>query len=1342
MSGSGGSEVRTPIFSGENYEFWRIKMVTIFKSLGLWSLVEKGIPVSDSKMKKKAEESSEEEVDAEMIVVLMKDAKALGIIQNAVSDQIFPRIANADSSQMAWSLLYSEYHGGDQVRSVKLQNLRREFEYMRMRENEPLTAYLTRLNELINQMKTFGEVLPNERLVQKVLISLSKIYDPICLVIENTKSLETIELQEVIAILKSQEQRFDMHNVDTAEKAFGSFSVNTQGQNKNNAQSGSAKSQKSWKPNNKPWESRQKPQQAGTGQISNGSHSVQQDGVKPQCKVCSKFHYGECRYKGQSKCYKCDRFGHWARDCTANKGGQKANNASQVEVKGNLFFANCAISEKSETGEWYVDSGCSNHMTGKKELLIDINSKVTGKVQMPTGELVSIAGMGTLVLDTNSGSKYIREVMYLPGLRENLLSVGQMDDHGYHLVFGSNMCSIYDSSSLENLVMKVEMRKNRCYPLSLPSNDCVALRAGVVSSTWVWHKRMGHLHLKGLNQLKEKGMVHGLPHLETVDGVCDGCQLGKQHREWFPKDQAWRASTPLELIHMDLCGPMQNESLGGNKYFMLLIDDFTRMIWVYFLRYKSDALNCFRKFKSMVELQSGYKVKCIRSDRGGEFTSSEFNKLCEEVGIQRQFSMAYTPQQNGVVERKNRTVVEMAKAMLHEKELPYYLWAEAVHTAVYILNRCPTKALRDKTPFEAYSTRKPGVAHLKVFGSVCFVHKPEENRQKLDAKSTREVFVGYATCEKGYRVFDPITRKLLLSRDVVFDEGTSWNWKEVSDNSVVMMNFEEQPRNSQVDSFETPIGPQNSVFTAGNSAASYGESSKEGSRLEDTQTFDHTPLKWRKLDDILAQCNLCTMEPEKFEEAVKEESWLKAMKDELNMIEKNKTWELVDRPMEKPVIGVKWVFKTKLNLDGSVQKNKARLVAKGYSQKPGVDYNETFAPVARLDTIRTLIALAAEKGWQLYQLDVKSAFLNGILEEEVYVDQPEGFVVKGSESKVYKLHKALYGLKQAPRAWYSEIDGYFAECGFTKSQSEATLYVKARGSENILIVSIYVDDIVYTGNDLEMLEDFKKDMKEKYEMTDLGLLHHFLGMGVIQTPTSIFIHQKKYATTLLSRFGLNECKPVSIPLVTSEKLSKDDGSGLASEEHYRRIVGSLLYLTATRPDIMFAASLLARFMHCPTSKHLGTAKRVLRYVKGTLDYGLEYVKGKGAFLIGYCDSDWSGSVDDSKSTSGYAFLFGSGVFAWASVKQNCVALSTAEAEYITIAITRNPVFHQKTKHIDRRYHFIKDALQEGTVDLIYCPTNEQLADIFTKALAKDRFCYLREKLGVKSAHNLKGSVEI
>lgn len=274
-----------------------------------------------------------------------------------------------------------------------------------------------------------------------------------------------------------------------------------------------------------------------------------------------------------------------------------------------------------------------------------------------------------------------------------------------------------------------------------------------------------------------------------------------------------------------------------------------------------------------------------------------------------------------------------------------------------------------------------------------------------------------------------------------------------------------------------------------------------------------------------------------------------------------------------------------------------------------------------------------------------------------------------------------------------------------------------------------------------MLEEFKKDMMMKYEMTDLGLLHHFLGMGVIQTNSSIFIHQKKYANSLLNKFGLNECKTVTTPLVATEKLTKDDGSGVASEEQYRSIVGSLMYLTSTRPDIMYASSLLARFMHCPTSKHYGTAKRVRRYIKGTLNYGLAYVRGKNAMLIGLCDSDWGGSLDDNKSTSRYAFSFRSGVFSWALVKQNYVALSTTDAVYIsaseattqaiwlrfvledfgelqteatplqcdstsTIAITKNPVFHHKTKHIDKRYHFIKDALQEGIIDLVYCPTNE------------------------------------
>ncbi|KAM1794490.1 hypothetical protein ACFX11_034959 [Malus domestica] len=255
------------------------------------------------------------------------------------------------------------------------------------------------------------------------------------------------------------------------------------------------------------------------------------------------------------------------------------------------------------------------------------------------------------------------------------------------------------------------------------------------------------------------------------------------------------------------------------------------------------------------------------------------------------------------------------------------------------------------------------------------------------------------------------------------------------------------------------------------------------------------------------------------------------------------------------------------------------------------------------------------------QLDVKSAFLNGILDEEVYVDQPQGFEVPNKEERVYKLNKALYGLKQAPRAWYSEIDSYFSKSGFNKSPSEATLYTKTSENSEMLIVSIYVDDVVFTGNCEEMIEEFKRDMMRQYEMSDLGLLHHFLGIGVIQETTGIFIHQQKYAQSLLERFNLKGCKSVATPLITNEKLCKVDGSESADECLYRRMVGSLLYLTATRLDIMYAASLLSRFMHNPTRIHMGTAKRVLRYISGTLDYGIKYEKGEKAILVGFCDSD-------------------------------------------------------------------------------------------------------------------------
>lgn len=361
---------------------------------------------------------------------------------------------------------------------------------------------------------------------------------------------------------------------------------------------------------------------------------------------------------------------------------------------------------------------------------------------------------------------------------------------------------------------------------------------------------------------------------------------------------------------------------------------------------------------------------------------------------------------------------------------------------------------------------------------------------------------------------------------------------------------------------------------------------------------------------------------------------------------KNKTWEIVDLPEGKHAIGLKWVFRTKYQADGSVQKHKARLVAKGYAQEQGVDYDETFSPVARFETVRVFLALAAQLGWPIFQFDVKSAFLNGELNEEVFVAQPEGVVVHNEENKVYRLWKALYGLKQAPRAWYTKIDSYFLKKGFERSKNEPTLYIKKVGTAEFLVVCLYVDDMIYMGSCESIVTEFKLSMMKEFEMSDMGLLNYFLGLEVKQGVDGIFLSQKKFAEDLLKNFQFTDCTPACTPMNINEKLSSNDDTGAENAKLYRSMVGGLNYLSHTRPDIAHSVGLVSRFMHKPSKHHLGAVKRILQYIAGTSNYGIWYKKVDDMKLVGYCDSDWAGSVDDRKSTSGSVFTLGSGVISW------------------------------------------------------------------------------------------------
>ena len=562
----------------------------------------------------------------------------------------------------------------------------------------------------------------------------------------------------------------------------------------------------------------------------------------------------------------------------------------------------------------------------------------------------------------------------------------------------------------------------------------------------------------------------------------------------------------------------------------------------------------------------------------------------------------------------------------------------------------------------------------------------------------------------------------------------------------------------------------------------FGTSSADASPLPVDGDESHDgPIRYRHMDDIMKDTRrvelekkfaeeeamlIVTEEPSCYREAAGLPEWENSMDKEIEAIKKNSTWSLVKLPAGHKAIGLKWVLKLKKNSEGEIIKNKARLVAKGYVQQQGIDFDEVFAPVTRLDTVRVMLAIAANRGWQVHHLDVKSAFLNGELQEEVYVTQPEGYEVKGKEFLVYKLYKALYGLRQAPRAWNMRLDKSLKELGFTRCTQEQAVYIRGKNCSGV-IVGVYVDDLIVTGKDPAAIVEFKQQMLDEFDMSDLGLLHYYLGIEVTQGNGKISIKQSTYAKKVLEQFGMMECNPTKYPMEPKAHLQKDGAGHPVDVTEYRRVIGCLRYLLNTRPDLSFAVGVASRFMERPNVMHHKAVKQILRYVKGTIHLGLVYGRGGGTEEItGFTDSDMAGDMDDRKSTSDMTFYVNECLVAWNSQKQKTVALSSCEAEFMAatsaachalwlrsllaellgaepkavkmfvdnksaIALMKNPVFHGRRKHIDTRFHFIRECVEGGQIIVEFARTEEQRADLLTKALSAAKQGIMRHLLGMR-----------
>ncbi|GJW64924.1 putative RNA-directed DNA polymerase [Tanacetum coccineum] len=770
-----------------------------------------------------------------------------------------------------------------------------------------------------------------------------------------------------------------------------------------------------------------------------------------------------------------------------------------------------------------------------------------------------------------------------------------------------------------------------------------------------------------------------LPHPRLIQQ--NGATSAKRTREPFPLSD--HVSTELgELVHLDLWGPYKVTSKDDFRYFLTIVDDF---------QYS------------------------IGSDNGTGFVNQKLTSFCESHGILHQTSCSYTPQQNGIVERKHRHLLNVARALLFQGGLPLNMWTECILTATYLINRLPSSVLNEKSPFELIYKRIPSLKHLRSFGCLAYA-TILNNSDKFGSRSEKCVLIGYSNYKKGYKLFSLDQKQIVFSRDVKFFEDI-FPFKQKLDmsneqsvpglNNEDLFNLDGSIDHSEIpyddersdpspSRYGTPSSHSGSTFDTHNenegghslgSDASASENdrsanpedndnnifegngpsilSQNDQNISETHTLrrsSRTSVFPRNYNDFvveskvkyglekyvnythLSKDNYCftsvlnkSFEPKSFEEAAKHQPWIDAMNSEMDALYRNNTWDLVELPKGRKAIGSKWVWKIKYKSDGEIERYKARLVAKGFNQREGIDFDETFSPVVKIVTVRCLINLAVQNGWTLYQMDVNNAFLYGDLNETVYMSLPPGYFPK-DETRVCKLNKSLYGLKQAPRQWNAKLTSALIECGFVQSKSDYSLFTKKFGDVFIALL-VYVDDIIITGNNLNEINKFKQFLKTKFMIKDLGKLKYFLGIEVLETPTGVCLSQRKYCLELIDEFGLLASKPSYIPMQPNISLSsepKDDDPLLDNITDYKKLIGKLIYLTTTRPDIAYTASCLSQFMHSPLKSHLKAALKVIRYLKGCSGKGVNVIRTSTSVnvLKAYTDADWARCTDTRRSVTG------------------------------------------------------------------------------------------------------------
>ncbi|GJY88124.1 retrovirus-related pol polyprotein from transposon TNT 1-94 [Tanacetum coccineum] len=922
---------------------------------------------------------------------------------------------------------------------------------------------------------------------------------------------------------------------------------------------------------------------------------------------------------------------------------------------------------------WYLDSGCSKHMTIDRSQLTNFVNKFLGIVKFRNDHVAKILGYG----DYQIGNVMISRVYYVEGLRDNLFSVGQFCDSNLEVAFRQHTCFI---RNLEGVDLLTGSRGNNMYTLSL--GDMMAP-----------------------SPISRHGLICGLPKLKfEKENLCSACAMGKSKKKPYTPKSEDTNQEKLYLLHMDLCGPMS----------------------------KDEAPDFIIKFLKMIQVRLQMTIRRIRTNNGTEFVNQTLREYYEKIGISHEISVARSPQQNSVVER------------------------QAVATACYTQNRSIVRLHHGKTPYELLHDKPPDLSFFYVFGALCY---PINDSENLDFDELTAMASEHSSLGPALNDMTPATISLGLvpnpppSTPFVPPLRTDWDilFQLMFDKLLTPPPSVDLPAPKVIAPIDEVVAPVPVVSTGSPSSTTVDQDAPSPSNSQKTLKTqppiipndveeDNHDIKVAHmgndpyfgipipeipsdqssssdsihtiLHELALFCYydafLAAVEPKTYKDALTQSCWIEAMQEELNEFERLEVWELVPRPDKVMVITLKWIYKVKLDELG--------------------------------EAISIFLAFAAHINMVVYQMDVKTVFLNGNLQEEVYVSQSDGFVDPDNPNHVYKLKKTLYGLKQAPRTWYDMLSSFLISQDFSKGSVDPTLIIRKEGKE-LLLVQVYVDDIIFTSSTPELCDIFAKII-------------------------GIFINQSKYALESLKKYGFDSCDPVDTPMVEKSKLDEDKEGKVVDSSHYHGMIGTLLYLIASRPDLQFAICMCAQYQARPTEKHLHAVKRIFRYLRGTVNRGLWYPKDSSIALTAFADADHAGCQDTRRSTSGSMQFLGDRLVSWSSKRQKSVAISSTEAEYIAmsgccaqilwmrsqltdyglgfnkipmycdnksaIALSCNNVQHSRSKHIDIRFHFIKEHVENGVIELYFVNTEYQLADIFTKALARERIEFLINKLGMRS----------